>query len=101
MQKKGTKKIPKQVARSIPPITPVPTQHADFGCAPAPELITRGKTPKINVREVMMMAWKALTGGFKNGVPHRKCPSFLRRMANSTIKIAFFAANAIKVTSPI
>lgn len=45
------KKIPKRVAKIIPPMTPVPTEWRL--AAPVPELITRGKTPKINISDGM------------------------------------------------
>ena len=50
-----------RVADSIPPITPVPTAF----CAPlpAPLLMTRGITPRMNAREVIRIGFKR---GFDN-----------------------------------
>lgn len=92
------KKIPQRVAKIIPPITPVPTEWRL--AAPAPELKTRGITPKMKVREVIRIARKrSLAAARAASLGNR--PSLRLSTANSTIKMAFLAERAISVTRPI
>ena len=99
VQKRGIKNVPMNVATSIPPMTPVPM--ACRLAAPAPLLIARGNTPILNARDVITIGRNlSLAASTADSIISK--PSCSRLCcANSTIKIAFFAARAISVISPI
>ena len=87
-----------KVAASMPPNTPVPMDLR--AAAPAPVALTRGKTPRMKAREVMTMGRK------RRRAPSRAASSTPRPSArfwaaNSTIRMAFFAARPISTTRPI
>ena len=66
---------------------------------PAPVLIARGTTPRMNARDVMTMGRKRSRAA-STAACTRLMPSRCMCAANSTIKIAFFAARPTSVTSP-
>ena len=89
--------MPSTVAAIIPPITPVPT--AIRLAAPAPLASTSGTMPIVKASEVMMIGRRrkraaALTASM------RERPRSSSSMANSTIRIAFFAASPMIVMRP-
>lgn len=94
----GIKKIAIKVAANIPPITGQP--NAWRLAAPAPLDKTNGTQPKIKAIEVMMMGRKRKRAASK-AESSRLIPSSCFITANSTIKMAFFAAKPTKVTNPI
>ncbi len=51
LKKKGTKKMARKVAASMPPITPVPAEIR--APAPAPLENARGTTPRMNASDVI------------------------------------------------
>ena len=98
LKKVGTKKIARNVAATIPPMTPVPTEWR--APAPAPVEIARGSTPRMNASDVIRIGRKrrrAASIAAADGVS----PSWFLSTAYSTIRIAFFAARPSSVTSPI
>jgi len=91
------KKIPNAVAASIPPATPVPT--AMRLAAPAPRATSRGTMPSTNASDVMMIGRsRSRTAASVASTVLLPCPS--SSIANSTMRIAFFAARPMIVTSP-
>ena len=94
----GTKMIARAVAAIMPPITPVPIEWRLT--EPAPVLIANGKTPKMNASEVMTIG-RNLSRAASSAASETDRPSRWRWAANSTIRIAFFAARPISVTRPI
>ena len=69
--------------------------------APAPVAITSGKTPVAKESVVIITGWKRSLAAFTTA----SCSSILLRsrrfLANSTIRIAVFAAMPMSSTSPI
>ena len=94
----GTKKIARNVAASMPPMTPVPTECR--APAPAPVEIASGSTPRMNASEVIRIGRKRSRAASIAAADVDR-PSSCRRSANSTIRIAFFAASPSSVTRPI
>jgi len=87
-----------KVAASMPPSTPVPIERR--AAAPAPEAIARGSTPSTKASEVITIGrnrWRAAVTAASNA----DIPRAAFCAANSTMRIAFFAASPIKVTRPI
>ena len=86
------------VAASIPPITVVPMIWR--ATDPAPLAVQSGTQPSTNANEVIRMGRKrnlaAASAASVSG-----CPFSYASFANSTIKMAFFAASPISMTSPI
>ena len=87
-----------KVDASMPPTTPVPIERR--AAAPAPVESISGITPSTKASEVMTIGRKrsraALSAASVAVLPSRKpC------CANSTIRIAFFAARPISTTRPI
>ena len=82
----------------MPPITPVPI--ACRALAPAPLEIASGNTPMMKANEVIRIGRKrslaASITASRSGLP-----CWRSAMANSTIRIAFFAARPITVIRPI
>ena len=94
----GTKKIARNVAASMPPSTPVPIDRRL--AAPAPVAITSGSTPRMKAIEVIMMGRKrSLAASIADSTSER--PSWCCWLANSTMRMAFFADSQISVTNPI
>ena len=86
------------VAASIPPNTVKPIVR--LATAPAPVATTSGITPKINAIEVITIGRKRrLTASSVEVI--RSSPRSTRTLANSTIRMAFFAARPISVIKPI
>ena len=86
------------VAAVMPPITPVPT--AARAPAPAPLENANGTTPRINANEVIKMGRNRKRAASREA-SRALIPSSRFSTANSTIKIAFFAARPSNVTRPI
>src|ERR1019366_6055060 len=97
LKKRGMKKIPMVVANSMPANTPVPIEWRL--AAPAPLASMSGSTPRMNANDVMRMGRSrsraASTAASCSGMPC-PCSSF----ANSTIRIAFFAASPTTAIMP-
>ena len=67
---------------------------------PAPDENASGNTPSINASDVIMMGLKRnLTASMVDSIT--SIPQSTRSLANSTIRMAFFAASPINVTNPI
>src|SRR6185436_17492430 len=94
----GTKKIARNVAAIMPPITPVPAEWR--APAPAPLEKTSGITPRINASEVIRIGRKRSRAA-STAAAEADNPSSRFSTANSTIRIAFFAARPSSVTRPI
>ena len=90
--------MPTRVAALMPNTTAVPsTRRAE---APAPLAVASGSEPKMKANEVIRMGRSrrrapAIAASI-NGVPRS-----YSSLANSTMRIAFFAARPISMTSPI
>ena len=90
--------MPSPVAVSIPAITAVPSAF----CAPdpAPALIARGTTPRIKHRDVMRMGRKRSRAA-STVADSTSFPLSWRALANSTMRIAFFAESPMMVNIAI
>ena len=88
----------KTVAAVIPPKTVQPIVCLDT--APAPVDSMSGIIPKINAKEVIMMG-RNLNLTASKVASSRFMPISTRSFANSTMRIAFFAARPIMVTNQI
>ena len=86
------------VAANIPPNTVQPIVLRDSAAAPAAK--ANGKTPRINANEVISIGRKRNLTADKV-VYIRSIRASTRSFANSTIKIAFFAASPMSVIKPI
>ncbi len=86
------------MALIIPPITPVPM--ACWLAELAPVAIASGTTPRMNASEVMMIGRKRRRAA-SSVASIRSWPSSYRLLANSMIRIAFFADRPMMVISPI
>ncbi|MNV27528.1 hypothetical protein D3C71_1186820 [compost metagenome] len=85
------------VAVIIPPITPVPM--ACWLAELAPVAIASGTTPRMNAREVMTIGRNRRRAACRVA-SIRSWPSSYRLLANSMIRIAFFADRPMMVISP-
>ena len=85
------------MAANIPPTTVVPI--ICLLALPAPELRAKGKVPTINAKEVITMGLN-LKLAASIVASKSYIPSLNLSIANSTIKIAFFADNPTSVISP-
>ena len=94
----GTKKIPIKLAASIPPITVVPMicRATD----PAPVAVHNGTHPSMNAKDVIKIGRKRSRAPW-SAASARGFPLSYSSLANSTIRIAFFAARPMSMTSPI
>ncbi|MOA24104.1 hypothetical protein D3C78_1447690 [compost metagenome] len=94
---KGTKNTASTVPVIMPPSTPVPI--ARWLDELAPEASTSGTTPRPKASDVMMMGrkrrWAAWSAAWNTDLP-----SACRSLANSMIRIAFFAERPMIVISP-
>ena len=90
-KKTGIRKIPIDVAASIPETTAVPMllRAAEL----APLAMVNGKQPIMKASEVMMIG-RSLKPDASTAAFFASIPLSVRTLANSTIKIAFFAAIA-------
>ena len=81
----------------MPPITPVPIARRLF--APGPVAMASGTQPRMKANEVITIARSrrpaASIAASRGAMPWRT-----RSMANSQIRIAFFAARPTSVTRP-
>ena len=91
-------KIAMEVAANIPTITTVPRIRREV--APAPEAIHNGADPKMKANEVIRMGRKRKRAP-SSAASIKSRPFSNSALANSTIKIAFFAARPISTISPI
>ena len=87
-----------EVAASIPPITTVPRIRRET--APAPEANHNGVDPRIKAKLVMRIGRKRILAPVR-AASMRGFPFSYSKRANSTIRIAFLAANPMSMTSPI
>ena len=86
------------VSSAIPPTTVVPIAFRE--AAPAPLAMTSGRQPTMNASEVITIgrirSRAASIAACRTGMPRST-----RTLANSTIRIAFFAAKPMSMTRPI
>jgi hypothetical protein len=98
MNNNGIRKIPKTEAAIMPPNTGVPT--AWRVAAPAPCAMTRGKSPKMKAKLVIITGRNrklaASMAAATMSLPCSRCST-----ANATIRMPFLAASAISTTNPI
>src|SRR6266540_1620079 len=87
-----------KVAASIPPITVVPMIWR--ATDPAPLAVHNGTQPSTNANEVIRMCRKRNLAP-PSAASTSGCPFSYASFANSTIRMAFFAASPISITSPI
>lgn len=90
--------IPRSEAASMPPATPVPT--ARRLSMPAPSAVTSGISPTMKAKLVIITARKRVRAP-STAASTMVAPFSRWNFANSTIRIAFFEASAIKTTRPI
>ncbi len=90
--------MPSPVVVSMPAITAVPSAF----CAPdpAPVLIARGTTPRMKHRDVMMMGRKRIRAA-STVADSKSFPLSWRVLANSTMRMAFFAERPMMVNTAI
>ena len=98
MKNNGINIVATNVANIIPPKTPVPILRR--AAAPAPVAITNGTIPNTNAIDVMTIGLKRILAA-SSAACATGIPSSIFWLANSTIKIAFFAANPTNVIKPI
>src|SRR5262249_46506630 len=98
VKKSGMKIVAMKVAASMPPTTPVPIERR--APAPAPVAIMSGITPSTKASEVITIGRKRSRAAF-SAASTALLPSRNPCCANSTIRIAFFAARPISTTRPI
>ena len=94
----GVKNTPRTVAASIPPNTPVPSELRLP--APAPVAMTSGTTPRMNAKLVMRIGRKRSLAAWI-AASRNDSPFPWRTLANSTMRMAFFAASPTTVTRPM
>ena len=95
----GTSTTPRMVATSMPANTAIPMTLRPS--APAPEARTSGKTPRMNAKAVMRMG---RSRSFAASIAASMKPRpffFWASLANSTMRMAFFAASPTSMMSPI
>src|SRR6185369_9341147 len=97
-KKSGTNTVATNVAMIMPPNTPVPIDCR--AAAPAPVATTSGTTPSTKASEVMTIGRKRRRAA-SLAASIGDLPSSTPRCANSTIRIAFFAARPISTIKPI
>ena len=86
------------VAASMPPNTVVPMDWRL--AAPAPVANISGTTPRMKAKAVMRMG-RSRRRAASIAASTISRPSSRRRLANSTIRIAFLAARPMSITKPI
>jgi hypothetical protein len=91
-------KMANAVAAIMPAKTAVPNERR--APAPAPLAITRGTTPRMKANEVMRIGRSRIRAA-STAASTIDRPSSRRSLANSTMRMAFFAARPISVTIPI
>ena len=90
--------MPITLAASMPPITVVPMIWR--ATDPAPVAVHNGTQPRINANEVIRIGRKRSRAP-SNAASIRLFPFSNSSLANSTIRIAFFAASPMSMTKPI
>jgi len=88
----------RKLAASIPPITVVPMIWR--ATEPAPVAIHKGTLPRMKANDVIKMGRSRMRAP-ASAASMSGLPCSYSSFANSTIKIAFFAARPISITSPI
>ena len=86
-----------RVAASMPLITTVPRMRRE--AAPAPVAIHSGRQPKMKANDVIRIG-RSRTLAPSSAAVTASAPASRRALANSTIRIAFFAARPISITIP-
>ena len=86
------------VAASMPPMTTVPRMRRDT--APAPLANHNGVEPRIKAKEVIRIGRKRIRAPV-SAASTRDLPFSYSSRANSTMRIAFFAARPMSITRPI
>ncbi len=82
----------------MPPITAVPNTRREI--APAPDALQSGTQPRMNANAVIRIGRKRSFAAI-NAASSADLPLSNSILANSTIRMAFFAASPISITSPI
>lgn len=72
---------------------------AFWAAEPAPVAIARGTTPRIKASDVMIIG-RRRSRAASSVASKSPMPLSMRSLANSTIRIAFFAAKPIVVSKP-
>ena len=90
-------KMPMKVAVDTPPRTPMPI--AFCAAAPAPVATASGRTPRVKAIEVIRIG-RSRRRAASTVASIRLLPRFSCSAANSTIRMAFFAARPIVVRMP-
>src|SRR6185312_4504466 len=94
----GTKITARHVDAIIPLNTDRPSDTRAL--APAPVAVTNGNTPRMNANEVIRIG-RNLVRAASSAASRIGSPEARLSRATSTIRIAFFADNAISSTNPI
>ncbi len=96
-KKSGAKKIPMTVEATMPPMTPVPMARRLF--APGPVAMASGTQPRPNASEVITIA-RSRSPAASIAASRAFMPAWTRSIANSQMRIAFFADRPTSVTRP-
>ena len=92
-------KTPSAVTRLMPAMTAVPRIRRE--AAPAPAAVQSGTHPRMKAKEVMRMG-RSRSLAPSSAAATRSFPSCsCCILANSTIRMAFFAARPMSITRPI
>ena len=92
------KKIARNEAASMPPITTLPSTRREM--APAPVAVHNGTHPKRNANDVIRIG-RNRSFAPVSAASIRVAPLSYSILANSTIRMAFFAESPINMTRPI
>ena len=95
----GIRKMASSVAASMPLITTVPRMRRD--AAPDPSAIQSGTQPRMNANDVIRIGRSRSLRALERRRHQVLALLRSRALANSTIRIAFFAARPISMTTPI
>ncbi len=91
-------KMASAVAASMPVTTTVPRIRRD--AAPDPVATHSGTHPRMNANDVMRIG-RSLSFAPSSAASTRLIPSSSLALANSTIRMAFFAASPMSMMTPI
>ena len=94
----GTRKIAKPLENTMPTMVTVPIRRR--ATAPAPRAVHSGIRPKMNANEVIRIGLRRWRAPFSAAVTSAS-PCSSSALANSTIRIAFFAESPINMMRPI
>ena len=86
-------------AASMPPITVLPITWREI--APAPEAMASGTQPRMKANEVIRIGRRRRRAPSSVASISDSLPFSASILANSTIRMAFFAASPISMTRPI